>query len=547
MTALGLVPLQLATFATALSLLIIPIVWRFAPRWGLVDLPDSRKVHSIPVPRVGGWGITLGALVPLIVWGELDGALVGYVLGCLILFLFGIWDDSKDISHWAKFIGQIVASSAVVYGGGLYVSRIPFFDTDALAPYIGQPFTILALVGVINAINHADGLDGLAAGESLLSLIGLLVLGYQVESAPVVAVTLAVLGGILGFLRYNSYPARVFMGDAGSQVLGLTLGVLAIYLTQRADTAVSAVTPLLVIGVPIIDILSVLFLRIRSGANWFKASRNHLHHRLLDLGLSHFQAVIVVYSAQAAFVLAAILLRYNTDWNVCTIYVLLAGSMLLSLTVLERRKWHLLRPASANDELERGTGFTPQRKARIARGLIMVGAPGFMLFAASWSTQVPRELGLITCFLGALLVLDLLLVLPAHTLILRVIGYVAAIASAYLMGGYQGHGTSALVVGTVIVILTLTLIVAIAVYAHSASRDGFGATPTDYLFILVLVALLALAFIDVNARSAVQLYVYTVVLLYGCEIVLGRGVSRSSPFAFCTLVTLSVMAFRGLA
>lgn len=546
LSAFGAVPLQLATVATALSLLIIPIVWRFAPRWGLLDLPGERKVHGAPVPRVGGWGITFGALIPLYIWGELDTALYSYLLACLILFVFGIWDDLRELGHWVKFAGQIAAGCTVVYGGGLYVTRIPFLDADGFAPSVGQPFTVVALVGVINAINHADGLDGLAAGETLLSLLGILILGSGVTSTPLVGVTLAVVGGIVGFLRYNSHPARVFMGDSGSQVLGLTLGVLAIYLTQRADTALSAVTPLLVVGVPIIDILSVLVQRIRGGANWFKASRNHLHHRLLDLGISHFQAVIVLYSIQATFVLAAILLRYNTDWNLTLTYLLLVASLLLGLRRLELRGWHALHVSSARESRHRDSGIREGRQIAVAMAVIMVGTPGFMLFASAWSEHVPRDLGITASALAALLLLHMMLRLPARALVLRVTGYVAAIMSAYLLVGYPKPGTAGAIVDWAVIGLMFSLVMAITVFAHFAARDRFGTTPTDYLLLLVLVALLALAAIDIQARAAVEMFFLTVILLYGCEILITRDRRRTLAFASMTFAVLLVTGYRAL-
>src|SRR5262245_46618922 len=229
-------PFLLLTLAVALSMLVIPLALRVAPAVGLMDLPDARKVHKSPVPRVGGWGITLGALAPVVIAFPLEPLTQSFVLGCLTLFVFGIWDDAREIGHWVKFTGQIIAACLVVYYGGLYVAHFPFLD-GPLAPGIGKPFTVFAIVGAINAINHSDGLDGLAGGESMLSLIAIAFLGYLVDSAFVVGVALAAIGGIVGFLRYNTHPARVFMGDSGSQVLGFTLAFLVVYLTQVANAA----------------------------------------------------------------------------------------------------------------------------------------------------------------------------------------------------------------------------------------------------------------------------------------------------------------------
>ena len=203
----------------------------------------------------------------------------------------------------------------------------------------GKPFTVFALVGAINAVNHSDGLDGLAAGECMLSLIALATLGFLAGSTLVMGLALAAVGGLLGFLRYNSHPARVFMGDSGSQVLGFTVAFLTIYLTQVADTALSAALPLLLLGVPIADILAVLYQRIAGGMNWFKASRNHVHHRLLDLGFRHYETVIIIYSIQASLVVSAVLLRYQSDSTIAAVYLLVAAALFAVLTLAERSGW----------------------------------------------------------------------------------------------------------------------------------------------------------------------------------------------------------------
>ena len=247
-------PFFLLTVAVAISMLVIPLAWRFAPRLGLVDVPDARYGHGMDLARVGGWGITLGALAPLLLVYKLDALLQSFILANLVLFLFGVWDDAKQTNHWIKFAGQFAAAGIMVFYGGLYVTRLPFLDNLTLSAAMGRSFTLVALVGLINAMNHSDGLDGLAGGETLLTLIALAILGFLVDDTLLPGISLALIGGILGFLRYNSYPARVFMGDGGSQVLGLTLGFLAIYLTQRAGSSMSAALPLLLFGVPISDI-----------------------------------------------------------------------------------------------------------------------------------------------------------------------------------------------------------------------------------------------------------------------------------------------------
>jgi UDP-GlcNAc:undecaprenyl-phosphate GlcNAc-1-phosphate transferase len=531
-------PLQLSTLAAAVSLLIIPLMWRVAPHLGLVDLPDARKIHSTPVPRVGGWGITLGSLIPLLLWLKFDSLLQSFVLAILTLFIFGIWDDRKGIGHWTKFLGQILAAGSVVYYGDLYVSRLPFLDGATLDAAVGKPITMFALVGVINAINHSDGLDGLAAGESMLTLIGLSILGYLAGSVVIMSIALATMGGILGFLRYNSHPARVFMGDAGSQVLGFTLGFLTIYLTQNANSALSAALPLLLLGVPIADILAVLYQRIRAGQNWFKASRNHGHHRLLDLGLSHYQTVIIIYSVHAALVVAAVLLRYESDLRVSATYLLVIFVFFGALIAAERMGWRAVRR-----DAEAAAGLNRLLRES-ARQLIVLAAAAFMSLGCLWVARIPRDVGLVAAVLAAVLAAQLGFAPAVRSLVVRVAAYVAAIAAAYLVIRYPGSAPQAVEVAALALIGVL--VAAIGIYICFAAHEKFGTTPTDYLIAFSLVALMVFAIIDPSARALVEIAVYAVVLLYGCEILIERSVKRWSGLNVVALLTLSTMAIRGL-
>jgi UDP-GlcNAc:undecaprenyl-phosphate GlcNAc-1-phosphate transferase len=543
--------LQLSTLAAALSLLIIPLMWRLAPRLGLVDLPDARKVHKVPVPRVGGWGITIGSLIPLLLWVKLDPALMSFIVGILILFVFGIWDDLRNIGHWSKFSGQLLAAGVVVYYGNLYVARVPFLDGEVLNAAIGKPLTMFALVGTINALNHSDGLDGLAAGESMLSLIGAAILGYLANSVAVISVALAMMGGVLGFLRYNSHPARVFMGDAGSQVLGFALGFLAVYLTQRADTALSAALPLLLLGVPVADILVVLYKRIWGGMNWFMASRNHAHHRLLDLGFAHYQTVIIIYSIHAALVFAAVLLRYESDLRVLATYLVMMSALFGGLVLAERSGWRVVsRDAVGTDRISSWWAQLKTRKLRVVAGqLISVIAPALMLLGSIWVASIPREVGLVAAVFAALLGVELWLARarPLRTSVVRVTMYVAAIASAYLIVSYPGL-TAPRAVETAAIAAIAALVVAIGAYVRFAVEDKFDTTPTDFLIMFALLALIVLAAIDSSAssRALVEIIVFAVVLLYSCEVLIGRSVQRWNGFNMAALTSLIVMAVRGL-
>ena len=537
----------LMTLAVALSMMLIPLARRLAPRLGMVDMPDPRKVHSAPVPRVGGWGITIGSLVPLVLVFPSDPLLQSFAAGGLILFAFGLWDDAKQISHWIKFVGQLMAAGLVVYHGDLYVTRLPFVDSIVLDPAIGKPFTMFALVGVINAINHSDGLDGLASGESMLSLIAIAFLGYLCGNALVIGMALATIGGTLGFLRYNTHPARVFMGDAGSQFLGFTLGVLLVYLTQAAFTTTSAALPLLLLGLPIADIIAVLYQRISGGMHWFKATRNHVHHRFLSLGFSHFQTVVIIYSIQALLVVGAVLMRYQSDYLVAGVYFAAIAVLFVGLTVAERRHWKLdPRRSAVPLRLPAPVQRLADNKAlrRLPLMTITIVVPMFMLFGALSVQAIPSDFGAVAAVLAALVLAQMLAGRAAGSMVMRAALYVTAAFSAYLLVTYPG--VAGPLTHRLADTMVFVLAAALGIFIRFLSDRKFSTTPTDFLVAFGLVALVLFNRSGTEANATTQFVTYAIVLFYGCEVISERVASRWHVLNWAALATLTIAGVRGL-
>ena len=535
------------TLAVALSMMLIPVAQRLAPKLGMVDMPDPRKVHSAPVPRVGGWGITIGSLVPLVLVFPSDPLLQSFAAGGLILFAFGLWDDAKQISHWIKFVGQLMAAGLVVYHGDLYVTRLPFVDSIVLDPAIGKPFTMFALVGVINAINHSDGLDGLASGESMLSLIAIAFLGYLCGNALIIGMALATIGGTLGFLRYNTHPARVFMGDAGSQFLGFTLGVLLVYLTQAAFTTTSAALPLLLLGLPIADIIAVLYQRISGGMHWFKATRNHVHHRFLSLGFSHFQTVVIIYSIQALLVVGAVLMRYQSDYLVAGVYFAAIAVLFVGLTVAERRHWKLdPRRSAVPLRLPAPVQRLADNKTlrRLPLMTITIVVPMFMLFGALSVQAIPSDFGAVAAVLAALVLAQMLAGRAAGSMVMRAALYVTAAFSAYLLVTYPG--VAGPLTHRLADTMVFVLAAALGIFIRFLSDRKFSTTPTDFLVAFGLVALVLFNRSGTEANATTQFVTYAIVLFYGCEVISERVASRWHVLNWAALATLTIAGVRGL-
>lgn len=330
-------------FVVALSITaaLIPLLARLAPWIGLTDAPGPRKVHSAPVPRVGGLAMAAGLFIATLLTVELSPAVRGLLSGLLVLVVFGLWDDRVTLGYRAKFAGQLIAVGICMIVGGIRVGDLAFWGVSTVPPMVSTLITFVFLIGITNAINLADGLDGLAGGMVLLCLCAIALFAMASGNSTVTAIALIEAGAVLGFLRFNTHPARVFMGDCGSQMLGLSVGALALLATQGETSALSSALPLLLLGLPIMDTLAVMLTRIRAGRSPFSADSNHLHHRLLALGFAHREAVLVIYLLQVGLVLLAYFLRFELDSRIVLAFLVFAGGLLTVLHWASREGWSL--------------------------------------------------------------------------------------------------------------------------------------------------------------------------------------------------------------
>ena len=316
--------------AFLLSTLMVPVGIRLGRRWGIVDKPDPRKVHTGLIPRTGGLAIALATVASLLAPMAVSRELTGYLSGALIILIFGLWDDMRELGYRIKFFGQFLAILSFALLSGVQVCCLGELWPGVvinLGP-ASIVVTVIFMLAVINIINLSDGLDGLAGGLSLLILLACAFLGYIQEAALPIAVTLAVSGGLVGFMRYNVHPAEVFMGDTGSQFLGYTIGACLIMLTQN-HSIYSPVLPLFLLGTPILDTAMVMYERIRSGRSPFKPDKNHLHHKLLRAGLTQEQAVVSIYALHFTLILTGFALRFAADYQGLLIYLVIIGSAFL--------------------------------------------------------------------------------------------------------------------------------------------------------------------------------------------------------------------------
>ena len=265
---------------------LVPWMMRIAPRIGALDVPsDGRRLHKRPVPRTGGIAIFVSLLPAFAVIETPHTATVRLLLGATVLLLLGIVDDVYRLSAGVKIAVQALAA-AVVVSGGAGIGSLSFLGTVVEVGTLELPLSVLWLVTLINAHNMIDGLDGLCAGVSAIEGLLLFVILTGQGSYAWAGVSLAAVGAAFGFWVYNRHPASIFMGDAGSQVLGLGLGYLSLRLDQPRAGMLGAMVPLLLFGLPLSDLAFAVLRRLARGQSPFAADRGHWHHRLFDAGLS---------------------------------------------------------------------------------------------------------------------------------------------------------------------------------------------------------------------------------------------------------------------
>ena len=299
-----------------LSMLLVPVASRFAYKVGAIDIPKSRSSHDTATPRMGGLAMSLSLAIACLVYLPLDSFLLAFLAGLVITEATGVADDLLEISPRWKFAGQIVAATLFVNLSGLkieHIGNIFGLGDIELEGVSSFAFTVFCIVGGMNAFNLSDGLDGLAGG---LAVIAAMFFGYfarNVENSAFLIIAVSLLGATVGFLRENSYPAKVFMGDSGSLMLGYVLAVLLVTLSQSAP-ALPVASLAMVVALPLLDTLLVMIRRVRYGHSPFLPDRTHLHHRLLSFGLPHPVVVMIIYCVMLIFGLLAIALKQQPDW-----------------------------------------------------------------------------------------------------------------------------------------------------------------------------------------------------------------------------------------
>lgn len=304
-------------YALMVSLLVsfamTPPVKRFAHKVGAIDVPkDARRVHKTPIPRLGGLAIFIGFIVGVLIFSDVSEQIQGILIGSVIIVVLGVIDDIVALKAWQKFLIQIVAALIPVFHGveiGI-VSHPNIFASETFLSLSGWsiPLTIIWIVGITNAVNLIDGLDGLAVGVSTISSITMLIIALLLSNGNVAIILAALAGACIGFMPYNINPAKIFMGDTGALLLGFLLSTLSIVGLFKFYAIISFIVPFLTLAMPIFDTVTAIIRRLAKRQNPMQPDREHLHHKLLDRGLNQKQVVFVIYVISGFFGMLAVAL-----------------------------------------------------------------------------------------------------------------------------------------------------------------------------------------------------------------------------------------------
>lgn len=538
--------------AMLLTMIFIPPVKQLGYHFGLIDTPNQRKVHLAPIPRIGGVAMILGASIPLILWLTIGVALGGFLAGAALIIVFGILDDAFDLDFRLKFLVQITAALIVALYGRVLIEHFSLFGHMFHLPYpISVAVTVFFILAVVNAVNFADGLDGLAGGITLLSLIALAGFAYSSGTKDILLIAVVLIGSIMGFLLFNSHPAQVFMGDGGSQFLGFAIAVMSIMLTQREGAELSAFLPLLIVGMPLIDMVFVILSRLVAGQSLFQPDKRHIHHRLMSLGLRQYGAVFFIYLLQSAIVISALIFRDEGDTFVLALYLLFL--LLVSGIILVSSHQGIIPGAASINRLTYG----PLRRLRAlvrvhrlpkyARHAALILIVSYLCLGTLIIPDVRFSVGLIAAALWSIFYV----LKPQQVTqklsgwFIRFIYYLTASGVLFLMYTTPSvFDEYRLPIKVFFSILAVVIFIAI----EYSGDERLKLRPIDFLVVttaLVLPGIVGLTDID-------EVYwfvaVHLLILFYGVELVLlsYRNSKRVSIIQYLYTLPLLILAVRGL-
>lgn len=529
---------------------MIPPIANLAVKIGGMDRPDERKVHAAETPRLGGIAIFSAFFLAVMLYCPIDARVKGFLVGGLIIFLTGLLDDLIKLQPRHKLVGEIVAAASAVFVGGLTVPSLGnLFGTGNIElGILAVPFTLFAVVGVINAINLLDGLDGLAGGVTAIACVSFGILAFRAGNPILIAFAAALLGALVGFLNFNTYPARIFMGDSGSLFLGYCMGFFSVMLVAEGGGAISPVIPFVILGVPILDTLVVIMTRLKKRQQIFAPDKRHIHHRLLDLGIGHKFTVIFVYGLTYLLNAIAIIGYRFADCQLAAILIGFAVSFYaLVHFFLKNNAAERLRFLRSNQPL-RETEFyrTLVRRSSLLILLMKNLLILILVLAVALPPVENREMALMSGLLILLTASLALTRLSWGNLFLQVVLYISGAFVIFIMENY-GRFTELFGVPITVVSNYLFVLLFAAeggkIFLRRKTKQLIS-TPFEYFifFIVISVALMPMEFtaqyhlLTVAGKSVILFVAYKLILM-------GQTL-RNRKIILATTAALTVLVLR---
>ncbi|PIE73883.1 MAG: glycosyl transferase [Deltaproteobacteria bacterium] len=532
-----------------ITLGLIPILYRAAMSLNAVDYPNERKVHAAPTPRVGGFAIAVAVLLPFALQSGFAPIPAAFLVGACLLVVVGVIDDLHGLGHRVKFFAQIAASLIVILWGHLQITSLGdcLPGTYQLWFWLSIPLTVLVMVAATNAVNLIDGLDGLAGGIMLQIFVCLSLLGYCCGDPYSMLLSVACIGAILGFLRFNTHPASIFMGDAGSLFLGFSGIFLSLHLTQDNET-ISPVLPLLLLGFPVLDTVVVMVERLVNGASPFKADKRHFHHKLMRMGLYHCEAVFILYGIQAVFVSTAYLLRFYSDWIIVWAFLFLVLVLVCPFYCGEAFGARVRHDRFMDRVFKKWLRRTIRERflaIKIVHKVTEYGVPLILLFTVLLPAEIPFWLGVISgillCGLAAASICSGIWAERVLRLMLYGLLPLVLYQAALQVMPWAGK----LVINSYALVHMLVALAAVMVLNLTRRKKGFKATPTDFLIVCFAVIL---PFLPMPEIETLHLHFWgtcLIVYFFVVEVLVGELRGNVKPLGFTLVPALSVLAVRG--
>ena len=531
-----------------ITIALIPFFRGLAVKVNALDVPNERKIHRYPMPKSGGISMVLGAFIPILLWAPIDDFTRATLIGAGVVVLFGLIDDMRGLGFKAKFAGQFAASLIIIIYGGVKIKSLGvLLPDDVLLPdWLAILLTLVVIIGITNAINLADGLDGLAGGIALLTFLCIGYLAYSVGNIAIALLSVATVGALFGFLRFNTYPATVFMGDAGSQLLGFMAITFCLKLTQ-GNTPLSPLLPLVLLGFPIPDTMTVMFERMANGRSPFVADKNHLHHKLIRLGLYHTEAVLFIYFLQAFLVTSAFIFRYHSEWFLLTLYVVFSGVIMSGFFIADSTGWKLKRFHFVDKILKGKLRVIKEKNIliKVSFRIIEVGVPSLLLLTCFLPASVPRYFAFFSIgFLGLIFLvwffnkqwMDMALRFALYLTIPFVI-YLSQVDMAVWMSHnlVKPYNLSFMFL-IVFVILTVKF---------TRRTKGFKTSPMDFLILFIALVVPNLPDERIQSYHMGLVAAKIIVLFFSYEVLIGELRENLKYLVLATIPALVIMAVRG--